>query len=204
MISGKSPKRSIGTKKRWSGRLFVILLGIIALAGSGSGTLSLDTAGTSTTIGRSEGEVNVLLGVETNDEGRNVDNLLADTDVALTDQDTGVVDGLGKTELEDLGLETTLQEVLNLQGQDVIELHLVLLQYTNADQTTNQGVTLEKTAGVLVLQSQELTSSTTNVGQGVTNAPDLTLVAETVLSSKLQFLVETSGLEGTTGDLVGL
>ncbi len=146
----------------------------------------------------------MLLGVETDNEGRNVNDLLADADVALTDQDTGVVDGLGKTELEDLGLEATLQEVLNLQGQDVIELHLVLVQDTDAHQTANQCVTLEQATGVLVLQSQELTGSTTDVGQGETNAPDLALVTETVLSNELELLVETGGLEGTTGDLVGL
>jgi len=124
--------------------------------------------------------------------------------VTLTDQDTGVVDGLGKTELEDLGLEATLQEILDLQGQDVIQLHLILIQDTDADQAANQCVTLEEAAGVLVLQSQELTGSTTDVGKGETNAPDLALVAETVLSDELQLLVETGGLEGTTGDLVGL
>lgn len=46
----------------------------------------------------------MLLRVETNDEGRDADNLLADADVTLTDQDTGVMDGLGETELVDLGL----------------------------------------------------------------------------------------------------
>lgn len=49
-------------------------------------------------------------------------NLRTDTtrrnvpDVTLADQNTGMVDGLGKTELVDTGLETTLQEILNLQG----------------------------------------------------------------------------------------
>jgi hypothetical protein len=182
--------------------LLFVILGV-ALGGSGSSTLSLDTTGTSTAIGRSEREVNVLLGVETDNERRDIDDLLANTDVTLTDQDTGVVDGLCKTELEDLGLKATLQEILDLQGQDVIELHLVLVQDTDADQAANQRVTLEEAAGVLVLQGQELTGSTTDVGQREANAPDLTLVAETVLSNELQLLVETGGLEGTTGDFVG-
>lgn len=184
--------------------LLLILILTIALGGSGGSALALDTAGTSTTVGGGQGEVDVLLGVEANDEGGDIDDLLADADVALTDQDTGVVDGLGKTGLEDLGLEAALQEILNLQGQDVIQLHLVLVQDTNADQATDQSVTLEQAAGVLVLEGQELTGSTTDVGQGVTNAPDLALVAETVLTNELELLVETGGLEGTTGDLVGL
>ena len=184
--------------------LLVVLIVASRLVGSSSSTLPLDTARTSTTVGGGEREVNVLLGVETDNEGGDVNDLLADADVALTDQDTGVVDRLGKTRLEDLGLEATLQEVLNLQGQDVIELHLVLVQDTDAHKTANQCVTLEQATGVLVLEGQELTGSTTDVGQGETNAPDLALVAETVLSNELELLVETGGLEGTTGDLVGL
>lgn len=126
----------------------------------------------------------MLLGVETNDEGRNVDDLLSNTDVTLADKDTGVVDGLGKSELVNLGLygkgevskrqeasgrksvlgmylETTFQEILDTESQDVIELHTGVVQDTNTDQTTNQGVTLEKTLGVLLVKSQKLTGSTT-------------------------------------------
>jgi hypothetical protein len=77
--------------------------------------------------------------------------------VTLADQDTGVVDGLGKTELVDTGLETTLQEILNLQGQDVIELHAGLVEHTDTNQTTNQGITFEETLGVLLVESKELT-----------------------------------------------
>lgn len=35
-------------------------------------------------------------------------------DVTLANEDTGVVDGLGKSELEHLSLEATLKEVLGL------------------------------------------------------------------------------------------
>ena len=57
--------------------LLLIVTGI--LLGGGGSTLALDTAGASTTVGRGEGKVNVLLGVETNDEGGDVDDLLANT-----------------------------------------------------------------------------------------------------------------------------
>ena len=78
-------------------------------------------------------------------------------DVTLLDQDTGVVDGLGKTELVDASLKTTLQEVLNAEGQDVIELHAGLIEDTDADQTANQSVTFEKTLGVLLVEGEKLT-----------------------------------------------
>jgi nucleoside-triphosphatase THEP1 len=77
--------------------------------------------------------------------------------VTLLDQDTSVVDGLGKTELVDTGLQTTLKEVLDTEGQDVIELHAGLIEHTNADQTTNQSVTFEKTLGVLLVEGEKLT-----------------------------------------------
>jgi hypothetical protein len=118
----------------------------------------------------------VLLGVETDDEGRNVDDLLANTtrllatrftsrlyretipDVPLADENTSVVNGLGKTELVDAGLETALQEILNLEGQDVIELHAGLVEHTDTYETANEGVTFEKALGVFLIEGEERTA----------------------------------------------
>ena len=136
--------------------VILLLIAILALLG-GLGLLSADTAGTTTTEWRGQGEVDVLLGVETDDEGRDVDDLLADADVALADQDTGVVDGLGQTELVDTGLEATLQEILDLQGQDVIELHAGLVEHTDTHQTANEGIAFEETLGVLLVEGKQFT-----------------------------------------------
>ena len=106
-------------------------------------------------------------------------------DVTLADEDTGVVDGLGETELVDTGLETTLQEILNLQSQHVIETHAGLIEHTDTDETTNQGVTLEETLRVLGVELEQLTRGTTDLGQDEANAPDLALVAEAVLAGEL-------------------
>ena len=96
-----------------------------------------------------------------------------------------MVDRLGETKLVDAGLKTALQEVLNLQGQHVIETHAGLIEHTDADETANKGVTLEKTFGVLVIELEEFTSSTTNLGKDETDTPDLTLVAQAVLAGEL-------------------
>lgn len=186
--------------------LLLVLLGVVTASGlgSGTGTLALDTTGTGTTVGRGEGKVNVLLRVETNNERGNVDDLLANADVALDDQNTGVVDRLGKTGLEDLGLETALQEVLELEGEHVIETHAGLVEHTNAHQTTDNGVTLEETLGVLFVKLEQLTGSTSDLGEGKGNAPDLALVAQTVLTSELELAVETGRLERSSGNLGGL
>jgi len=54
--------------------------------------LPLHTASPATAEGRLEGEVNVLLGVQTNNEGGYVHNLLPNSDVLLPDEKPGVVD----------------------------------------------------------------------------------------------------------------
>jgi hypothetical protein len=139
--------------------LIILILRIITsiLLLSRLGLLSPNTTRTSTTEGRAESEIDVLLGIETNNEGRNVDDLLANTDVSLTDENTSVVDGLGKTELVDTGLQTTLQEILDLQGQHVIELHAGFVKNTNTDETANEGISFEESLGVLLIEGEQLT-----------------------------------------------
>merc|ERR1711992_70444 len=107
----------------------ISLLVVAAVSISGVALLSvlpLNTARPAATEGRLQAEVDVLLGVEADNEGGDVDHLLPDSDVSLPDEDTGVVDGLGQPQLEHLGLETALQEVLNLEAEHVVELHLAL------------------------------------------------------------------------------
>ncbi len=125
-----------------------------------------------------------------------------------------MVDGLSETELVDAGLETALQEVLNLQGQDVIELHAGLVKDTDTYETANESVTLEEALGVLLVESKKRTvkcqhirvrriahqlradsnhehspSGTTDLGQSQLNSPDLALVAETILADELQLSI---------------
>lgn len=134
----------------------LLLLGVLTTSG-GSGLLAANATGTATTEGRGEREVDVLLGVETDHERGNVDDLLSDADVTLLDQDTGVVDGLGEAKLVDAGLETALEEIVGLEGKDVIELHAGLIEHTDADETANEGIAFEETLGVLLIESKELT-----------------------------------------------
>ena len=123
-------------------------------------------------------------------------------DVPLPDQDASMVDTLRETGLEDLGLQPTLQEVLDLEGQHVIETHTRLVEHTDADEPTDEGVTLEETLGVFRVELEQLTGRTTNLGQDETDTPDLALVAQAVLAGELQLRIETRILEGATGDLV--
>ena len=70
-------------------------------------------------------------------------------DVSLSDEHTGVVHRLGQTKLEHLSLQAALKEILNLETQNVIELHAVLVQNTQANQAAKKCVTLEKAQRVL-------------------------------------------------------
>lgn len=75
----------------------------------------------------------------------------------LLDQNSGVVDALGQAELVHAGLKTTLQEILNLEGQDVIELHAGFVQDTDTHQTANEGISFEETLGVFLVKGKKLT-----------------------------------------------
>ena len=75
--------------------------------------------------------------------------------MTLLDEDTSVVDGLGKAELEDQGLQAALQEVLRRQGQHVIQLVLSLLQKSVLVHSPQEGLTLKQPHGVLVVPRQQ-------------------------------------------------
>merc|ERR1719347_815438 len=159
------------------------------------GVLPLDTSWSASTEGRLEAEVNVLLGVQADDEGWDVDDLLSDTNMPLSDQDTCMMDRLGKSQLEDLGLKTTLQEILNLEAENVIKLHLALVQDSDSDQTSKECVSLEQSLGILLLKGQQSPSSGPDLGQGILDPPDFTLVPQTIFSNEFQLLVKTGFLE---------
>jgi hypothetical protein len=166
--------------------LFIVLLlsGLLVVTtGSGGSSLPLYSTGSSTSQGRVEGVVEVLhakvstvtdnlrrethlLGVESNNERGNVDHLLSDSDVPLSDQDSGVVHALGQTALEDLGLQSSLHEILGLQGQDVIESHTGVIEHTDSDQSSDQGVTLEESLGVLVVELEQFSGGSSDLRGG--------------------------------------
>jgi len=77
--------------------------------------------------------------------------------VSLLDEDTSVVDRLGETELVDTSLEAALEEILNLEGENVIQSHARLVEDTDTYETADQGVTLEETLGVLLVQGKKVT-----------------------------------------------
>ena len=102
----------------------------------------------------------------------------------LADQYTGVMNGFGKSQLEDLGLQSSLQEILDFERKDVIQFHARFVEHTNTHKTANQGVSFKKTTGVSfwmsvlwrsivedTLESKKFTSSTTDLGERELHSP---------------------------------
>lgn len=83
----------------------------------------------------------MLLRAHSDQEAGNVDELLADGDVSLSDEDSGVVDRVGELSLGDEGLESSLHDLGQGKTQDVIELSLVLLQHSESDHSSDKGIT---------------------------------------------------------------
>lgn len=73
--------------------------------------------------------------------------------VTLTDQHASMMNGLGQSQLENLRLQATLEEIFDLQTEHVIELHARLVQHSDADQAAQQSVTcrIETISEVLVV-----------------------------------------------------
>ena len=114
--------------------------------------------------------------------------LLADADVALADEDASMMDRLGKPKLEDLSLEPSLEEILDLEAEDVIELHPGLVEHADANETTQKSVALEQPSWVFLLEGQKVTSGLADFGQGEFDAPYLALVPQAILADQLQLL----------------
>ena len=124
--------------------------------------------------------------------------------MALTDQDARMMDALGQTELEDLGLETALQKVLQLEAEDIVQLVLALVQDADADEATDEGVAFEFAALVAGVEGEELTGGLADAGEHVGDAVDFALVLQAVHTGQLHLLVQTGLDPGAAGDLVGL
>ena len=151
----------------------------------GSSLLLLATEFTSLDAGGG-GELDVLLGRDTDHEGRDVDHLLTDSDVLLSDEDASVVHGVGDLSLHDEGLETTFHELGNGETKDVIELSLRLLEETETDHAGEEGLTFEDSAGVVGGQGEQDSCGLSKLGKGQLKGPDFSLVLEAVSADESQ------------------
>jgi len=143
----------------------------------------------------------VLLGIDTDIEGGDIDQLLAHANVALFNQDTGMVDRLGKALLEHLGLQTALEELLGGKLQDEIELKFILGEESIVLHAAEEGFSLEHALGIVIGEGEEGTGGLSKLGEGELHTPDLALAAEAIFTNKLELGIQTLLLVGTTGRL---
>lgn len=139
-----------------------------------------------------------------NEEGGHVDEAATNTDVALEDGAAGVVNAESETQLVGDGLEAAVKELGDGEGEDVIELELVILEETELLAATEDGSTLEHTAGVVLGEGEEETGSGTELTKSALDTPDLTLAAKAILTAELELLHETFLLERTARNRVNL
>jgi hypothetical protein len=61
--------------------------------------------------------------------------------VSLSDEDAGVMDGVGELSLGDDGLKSSLHHLVEGETEHVIELSLVLLEETESNHSSDKGIT---------------------------------------------------------------
>ena len=179
------------------------LLFIVASCSSAGCALSGHASGFSLSVRRVGGKVNVLLRGSTNVEGWRIDQLRSHANVALTDQNPGMMDGLGQTLLVDVGLETSIQQFLSGQLQNLIEFEFIVSEETIAVHASQKGRTFEDALGVIRSEGQQSSRGLAEFGECVLYAPDFTLAAQSVFSNQLKFRIQAFLFVGTTGCLVG-
>lgn len=124
--------------------------------------------------------------------------------MAAADQNASVVNGAGQGLLQDLGLQTALKHILDLQAKNVIELVLGLIENAIAVKTAEESSTLEKALGILLVEGQQLTGSVADLRQSELHTIDLALAAQTVLTNEAELLVEALLVAQKAGSDVGL
>lgn len=71
-----------------------------------------------------------------------INKLYALPAVPLANEDSSMMNAFGQSELKDLCLKATLQEIFESQTKHIIKLHLCLIQHTNSNQTAQKSITL--------------------------------------------------------------
>jgi len=73
-------------------------------------------------------------------------------DMPLSDQNASVMNALCQTEFVHASLQSTLQEVFDLECQHVIELHAGFVEHANTDETADEGIALEEALRVFFVE----------------------------------------------------
>ena len=149
------------------------------------------------------GVVDVVLRGSSDVERGNVDHLLADSDVSLSQEDTGVVHRLSHVLLHEHSLEASLEELVKSQTENVIKGSLAFLEKAELHDSSNQSVTFELPPWVVLIEGEQLTSSLSEFGQTELDSPDFSLASETELADDLELTDQSIPIERLSRGLGG-
>lgn len=147
--------------------------------------------------------VDVVLGGGSDVERGNVDHLLANGDVSLSQEDTGVVHRLGHVLLDEHGLEASFHELVKGQTENIIELSLAFLEETESHNSSDEGITFELSSWIVLIEGEQLTSSLSESGKSQLDTPDFSLTSETELANNLELGHESIPIERLSRGLGG-
>ena len=140
---------------------------------------------------------------DANHERRNVDQLVVDGDVSVLYLGSSVVDGLGELGLENSGLKSSLKEFVHSQTEAVIELVLLLrVEKSISEHSVEEGSAFELSNLITFIEGEQGSGSLSDLGQGVLNSPDFSLVLQSVVTALLNFGHNPFLLERPTWGLV--
>ena len=171
--------------------LFFLLLAFVFLAAGPAGFLGLE--------GGEGSQVDFLLGGGPHQELGGVDDVSADLDVPLVDEDSGLMDALGlEAFLVDSSLEPLVEEFVEGETQHVIEFEFLVAEETVSVHSVEEGSAFEQPSGVLLLKGEQLSGGLSELGQQEVHSPYLSLALEAVLADQLQLVVDSFLLEGSS------
>lgn len=121
--------------------------------------------------------------------------MLTNCDVSLTDNNSGVMDRLSETLLLDNSLESSFQELVESKSENVIEFLLTFLEETKLNDSSNEGITFEKSSGISFIEGEELSGSLSQSSKSELDSPDFSLTSKTIFTDGMKlghksFLIE--------------
>ena len=171
--------------------LFFLFLAFVFLAAGPAGLLGLE--------GREGSQVDLLLGGGPHQELGGVDDVSADLDVPLVDEDSGLMDALGlEAFLVDSSLEPLVEEFVEGETEHIVEFEFLIAEETVPVHSVEEGSTFEQPPGVLLLKGEQLSGSLPELGEQEVHSPYLSLALEAVLADQLQLVVDSFLLEGSS------
>ena len=147
--------------------------------------------------------MNVLLRRDSNHERWNVDELLSNGNVSLSDQRSGVMDRVSELSGGNKGLKSSSHELVDGETENVIELSLVLLQQSKLDDSSDEGVTFEGSSWVVLIKGKEHSSGLSKLGEGKLDSPHFSLVLESVSTNDFELVKKSILIERLSWGLRG-